>query len=212
MTSGNITVIKTSGNIRKSHARHSNVLFHRVWIEYEKCSGDTDNKDFVNMIDIHFRWEQITYVMPFQNVSTTKQAHEWRLMYRLKEGMEYHHHIKVGESNLHQAGYGLFADRTFHCGDLISVYIGDVVRTNQSHRSAYAIEFKGIGDIDAKFRISDGAKLFLGCHFVNDKSYENCITDNRKKYNSKFEDLSLISTSILRKNTEILVDYNIQNK
>ena len=80
-----------------------------------------------------------------------------------------------------QAGYGLFADRTFYCDDVISVYIGDVVRTNKSHRSSYEMEFKGIGDIDAKSGIRDGEKLFLGCHFANDKPYENFITDSRKK-------------------------------
>ena len=171
----------TSPKKKRSHAQESNLLFEKVLSEYEKGSGEIDNKQFVYMIHNHFRWEQISYVMPFHNVSTTVAAHEWRLMYRLNEGMEYHHHLKVAESTLDKAGYGLFSDRTFNCDDVISVYIGDVVRSNKSHRSEYAIEFKGIGSIDAKSGISDEAKLFVGCHFVNDKTYENCITDNRKK-------------------------------
>ena len=52
--------------------------------------------------------------------------------------------------------------------------------------------------------------LFLGFHLVNDRSYKGEVNDKRKKNNAKFDDLMLIATSQMKKDTEILADYNLQ--
>ena len=61
--------------------------------------------------------------------------------------------------------------------------------------------------IDAKMGIvNDYTKLLLGFHFANDRSYGEGNYEKRKKYNAKF------STNNIRKDTDILVDYNLQYK
>ena len=149
--------------------------------------------------------------MPFDNMNVLAPGKEWRLMYRKNEGMEYHNHLKVKKSTLKTAGYGLFADRTFCHNDIISVYLGDNMRST-INPSPYAMDFSGLGTIDAKAGIMDNSHLLLGCHFVNDKNYGPVSIDKRKKYNAQFDDLFLVATSNIRRHTEILVEYNTQYK
>ena len=99
----------------------------------------------------------------------------------------------------------------FFAGDIISVYLGVNVR-RKSNLSQYAMDFSVLGSLDAKAGIRNEANLFLGCHFVNDRTYMDTNCDKSKKYNAKFVDLFLVVTSNIKKNTEILADYNIQYK
>ena len=196
---------------KHTHAQQSNDIFEKVSEEFERGSGDIHNNDLQKNIEYHFHWEQISYVMPFDKMNVISTGKEWRLMYSTHESMEYHNHLKVKKSTLKTAGYGLFADRTFFHNDIISVYLGDNMRSTINH-SPYAMDFSVLGTIDAKAGIMDDAHLFLGCHFVNDKHYGSVSIDKRKKYNAKFDDLFLVATRNIRRHTEILVDYNTQYK
>lgn len=106
-------------------------------------------------------------------------------------------------SGVDKVGYGLYVDWTFNYGDIISVYMG------HKNTSVYYMHFSDTDVINAKMGFENGVLLFLGCHLVNDRIFEGKVHDQRKKYYAKFDDLKLIATSQMKKNTEILVDCNI---
>ena len=85
--------------------------------------------------------------------------------------MEFHNHIKVKVSTISNGGYGLFADRTFIPGDIISVYLGHKEDITRKTTSQYAMYYSSVEHIDAKMGVADEAKLFLGCHLENDKCF-----------------------------------------
>ena len=108
-----------------------------------------------------------------------------------------------------EGGYGLFADKTFFPGDIISIYIG-YKKIRDKHSSVYSMEYSKTEIIDTKVGIINESVLYLGCHFANDRSYRGDIQDRRKKYNAKFVDFKLQATSNMKKDKEILVDDNLQ--
>ena len=131
------------------------------------------------------------------------------LIDRVNEEMEFRNHITVKVSTIRNGGYGLYADRTFIPGDIISVYLGHKEDIN-TETSPYAMDYSSVETIDAKTGVVDEGKLFLGCHLVNDKCLMDGKYDKRKHYNAKFVDLLLVATSHIRKHTELLVDYNLK--
>lgn len=195
----------------KTHAQQSNDIFQNVSDEFEIRSGDLHNDKLKHIIDHHFHWEKISYVMPFDKMNVLAPSKEWRLMYHTHEGMEYHNHLKVKNSTLKTEGYGIFSDRKFCHNDIISVYLGDNMRST-INTSLYEMDFLGLGTIYPNDGIMDNSHLLLGCHFVTDMHYGSVSIDKRKKCNAKFDDLFIVSTSNIWRHTYILVDYNTQYK
>ena len=66
---------------RMSHAHDSNEIFGKVCDEYEAVLGDIGNHEVQELINHHFRWEQISYVTPLQPLNVKSPSEEWRLMY-----------------------------------------------------------------------------------------------------------------------------------
>lgn len=194
-----------------THAAHSNVIFQEVGCKFEESLGDINSEDLRELITKHFRWEQISYTLPFDGIIMLSKGSERRLLFRSNHNGEYLHHLKIHKSTMKKAGDGLFADKTFVIGDVISVYLGENV-LSCNNVSPYAMDFSGLGVIDAKSDVMDGAMLLLGCHFANDLNLSGSSVDKRKNYNAQFDDLCLVATSNIRRHTEILVHYNIQIK
>ena len=70
--------------------------------------------------------------------------------------------LKVTQSTIPDAGAGLFSNRTFKKGQIITVYCGKV---SKKEPSDYAVEYKG-RIIDPK---RDGEiPMYWGAHFAND--------------------------------------------
>ena len=100
------------GNGIKAHSNNPNDILKKASEVFEEESGDVGNNRLIELISNHFRWEQITFVNPFDQLSVRSCGKVWRLMYCTSGGMEYHNHLMVKESTLEQAGFGLFADKT----------------------------------------------------------------------------------------------------
>ena len=144
---------------------------------------------------------------PLDQLIVSDECTEWRLKYRESDGSNYHNHLVVKESTIKGSGHGLFADRTFIAGDILTVYLGNLVRRNKSN-SSYKLDFSPIGVIDAVCGIQENAVLYLGGHFSNDICHLGVVSDKRKRYNSKFDGVYIVSTKEIKKGTEIFVDYN----
>ena len=117
---------------QKTHAEESDNMFQQVSEWFEEVEVDIKDAELNRIINMYFLWEQVSFVKPFDNMSEMTVGKEWRLMYRTQDGLEYHSHLKVKESSLEEAGHGLFADRTFYAGDIISVYVGANVRSKRN--------------------------------------------------------------------------------
>ena len=130
---------------------------------------------------------------------------------------EFHKWFTVKESVLPKKhydsteGYGLFAERHFYQGDVISLYLGKKV--SSMFESDYCMDYqtaKGIVRIATAGGFPKSVKMYLGTHMINDINWnakgETVRTDC---YNVSFQtNLGLMAIKDIKPGEELYVDYN----
>ena len=137
---------------------------------------------------------------------------------------EFHKWVSVKKSNLVaneldlSGGYGLFAERHFRAGNIISIYLGKYA--NPDYESDYCMDQK-ISSTTTKRIYTDGGYprnpiLYLGAHMLNDFNWskERTAADwDDSRYNVSFNaDLGLTMIKDVEPGDELLVCYNYDNK
>ena len=77
---------------------------------------------------------------PFDKLIMDELATEWRLKYRQYVDSSINNHVVVKQSTIKAAGNGLFSDRIFVSGDIITIYLGKCVRSRKT-TTAYKLDF-----------------------------------------------------------------------
>ena len=75
-TSENPSITKDTFQGLKTHANEMNQLFHEISDDYEGAGGEMTDK-LIQKINNHFRWEQISFVMPFDKMREITEGKEW---------------------------------------------------------------------------------------------------------------------------------------
>ena len=74
--------------------------------------------------------------------------------------------VSVKTSTIEDAGWGLFAEREFKTGQIISIYLGNRAAYDKTPNNEYAIRLNSDVLIHSKKNM-----LYLGCHLANDLNY-----------------------------------------
>ena len=142
-------------------------------------------------------------------------------------GTEWHKWLTVKPSLIPNAGYGLFAERKFQVGDILSVYLGSTkseMIDGKYHKkidpSDYKLEITlPESNIDMQLDIvgggfPDNKVMYLGAHMFNDPMF--CIHDDDRdelQYNVKIaHDLTIVAEKEIDIGDEIYGNYNYPDK
>ena len=128
---------------------------------------------------------------------------------------EFHKWVSVKKSNIVDGGYGLFAERDFEPGDLLTIYLGEYIDPNKKsdyYSIDYEVSPKKIVRLSSLGGYPKQDKLYLGVHMMNDvnwgKKYED-VDRNSGDYNVRFNhDLSVEAIRVIEAGEELMVDYN----
>ena len=205
-TTMNNVDVTSGGLLRKSGASKSNTLLGEVGHNFEHHGGLLSDK-LIELLTLNFRWEMVRNVAPLAAMKLNEIPNHWKLQYRICDKSKFHNHLYVKESGMKGAGYGVFADRYFVEGDIITVYLGKVVRNKRS-KTTYKYDFGELGAIDPGKGMMDGQCLYLGAHFINDICHKGVYKDTRKKYNATFSEIYIVESNQIHRDTEIFVEYN----
>ena len=152
-----------------------------AYINAEYCM----NEEVRNIMDGSFAWVKSYHVSPFDTTETNNHEMtqvQWTLYAKLRE--DHHqskriyssaniHLLSVKASCLEGGGLGCFAEKTYHSGDLITLYMGD--RINISPDAKHC-DFPHVLSVTSKISVNPGAsgkKLLLGGHKCNDTKMES---------------------------------------
>ena len=190
-----MTKKRKSSNKTPENQILNDVMLNLFYIT-EENSGDVTKEGIKNYLDQYFRWEQVSYVKPMQKLKASNgllENDEWRLTVRLNEKHNlYRPFLKIKTSTIHNAGYGLFSDKTFMEGDYIGVYLG-FKKKKTDNLTPYSFTFdtqcKPHEFLDPEKGIKHGALLFLGCHMINDKIHLGFKEDKRKNGMPNLKDI-----------------------
>ncbi len=126
------------------------------------------------------------------------------------DGIDY---VSTQESNISDAGIGLFAEKSFKKDEIIGVYFGEYVEdTKNGSESGYQFLHMDVPLLD-----DGGQERYFGCHFINDPEWkEKSTMKNRaSKRNKKMKrnaylgnDYKLIASKEIKKGEEIFISYN----
>ena len=123
--------------------------------------------------------------------------------------------ISIRKSTVGGDNYGVFAERSFRKGQIVTFMYTFDKRAKEKVNNAYGLM------IGKHFTYADPKKLQLGAHFMNDLQH-NCkgpeevlkmITAQSQRNNQcKFEGASITYkfNSLSKKNQELFVSYNLQ--
>ena len=128
---------------------------------------------------------------------------------------EYHLWITIKKSGVpcnsddKSEGYGLFAERKFYEGDIISIYLGEYVKDVPIND--YALDQILVGGEKRRLQVAGGFPaykvMYLGAHMANDSNWE--LKKNINPYNVSFNPtLGLEVIAEIKKGDELFVDYN----
>jgi hypothetical protein len=115
--------------------------------------------------------------------------------------------LYIMRSTIPNAGFGLYADKPFRKGGVISVYNGRVVPEEEAGKHTHSMVTSTGETVDGRFAWEDGDPL---------TSYANTLTASNKKtlnlrINSAFRDtgrdIELVATANIPMDAEIFVDY-----
>ena len=190
-----MTKKRKSSNKTPENQILNDVIWKLFNLTEEKC-GDVTKEGIKNHLTLYFRWEQVSYVKPMQKLKVSNgglENDEWRLTVRLNEKHNFYRpFLKIKTSTIHNAGYGLFSDKTFMEGDYIGVYLGFKKKKTDTltpYSLTYDTQCKPPELLDPEKGIKHGALLFLGCHMINDKCHLGFKEDKRKNGMPNFKDV-----------------------
>ena len=156
-------------------------------------------------------WKVNPYIMRRQiNLDQKIGSNTWELTMKInKHGHSFSDWLTVKQSEIPNAGLGLFASRRFNPGDVIGVFMGEKATVKPGKFMPYQLM-----DIDAsKGQITNQTKnidisnLGMGIHFANDPFLSN-TNNNHHKINCSFHsDKLLICQRRIEKDKELFVNY-----
>lgn len=188
---------------------------------FDACvASRTNRKEQARLVGRFFRWQKIYTVGDTLTDSTDDEdsshmhfALQLNVRYAKKADPLWIDWLIVKQSTLdmdEERPYGLFADRLFHPGDTIGVYMG--ARTNNSSTKKGKHHYVMEGVADAKGGVNSGQPALLGMHFINDPNYyvtsDNIEAMNMASYNAQVSSDGVVTARhAIPRGREIFVDY-----
>ena len=179
-----------------------------------------------NYIRKHFQWELIHPIMDpicsiFQDLVSNPSVNltdysYWTLSviprYENTDLAQYSRRkirmFSIRRSGVDDGGFGMFAEKTFQDGDIISVYMGCLKELNLHQNKRFNLRL----DTQKMLSIPEpGNKKFLGAHKANDKYHKDSKTDERARNNALFEGIFLKARTKILIGKEITVSYDPAN-
>ena len=133
---------------------------------FEDEGANVESPKVIDLLDDHFEWCKVGFNKPTQKRSLHSIPYEFKLIYRKSKHLNSRPHLIVKKSTIPKIGYGLFADRTFSEGDVISVYLGEK-KNMYICSNKYTMYYSSIEGIDAGGSIKENDIIYLGAHFAN---------------------------------------------
>lgn len=200
---------------------------------YITCGYDYKDPKFIEQMDRYVRWNEIIPRSAFgvnkiqDDASLVLEVFPKSIGKKYKSGNQNQQHngtclLSIRKSRLNEdAGYGLFAMNSIPKGVNISFYIGALktfMEVNKPKHKGYLLELRGLGKTPTRYltpkfptnSVFHGSS-FLGAQYINDKSLggDGKSQDGRINYNAEFRGIFVMSTMVIRKGSEILVNYNL---
>ena len=129
-------------------------------------------------------------------------------------GTELHKQVTVKPSVLQDTGYGLFAERKFLVGDIVSIYLWNVL--TKFRESQYKLEciipvskeFMTLDLEDGGF--SSNKLMYLGAHMLNDLQLTTSKdVKDKDEFNAKIaHNLALVAEKVINIGDELYANYN----
>ena len=154
--------------------------------------------------------------------TTLNEPEEVTMYYRPTE-TELHKWMTVKKSDVEKhegdktEGYGVFAERNFREGDLVSIYLGHYIESSTGS-NVYSLQQK-ISETEKKIITTSGGfpgvrKMYLDAHMMNDYYWSinrPAAEDKEFKNNVQFApELAVVARRKITKGEEIFVNYNIE--
>ena len=193
---------KVDQNHRDKELKALKAMFHN-----RKEPEEGDEYNFCMQYIHHIKAENTTIQPKLLNARMIKTV------FKL-DGIDY---VSTQESNINDAGIGLFAEKTFRKEEIIGVYFGDYVADIENgSKSGYQFLHMDVPILP------DGAQeRYFGCHFVNDPTFNgvskkknpNSKRNKKMKINAYLgNDYKLIASKEIKKGDEIFISYNFSTE
>lgn len=161
------------------------------------------------MINDKFEWEASSIMSPFLTVTTSPASiNKWILFGKCRTDVHKSAScgkkkiVYIADSQLDDAGQGLFAGRVFLIGSIITVYLGE----NRGKGERKCNEGIYVMTVNAKTWVEPAKDmLLLGGHKCN--NIEICSEETALKNNAKFVGIYLIATKKILEGQEIFASY-----
>ena len=128
-----------------------------------------------------------------------------------------HKWVSIRKSKLVDSGFGLFTETSFKKGDIITVFVGNLItgpKPNSDRYVSYTKKDSMVVHLDTRRR--DITCPFFAAHFANDPSWGKTPEEiaamtkarNAKGWNAKIvKNMRIEATQDIRKNVEIYLKY-----
>ena len=128
-----------------------------------------------------------------------------------------HKWVSIRKSKLADSGFGLFTERSFKEGDIITVLMGNLIngpKRNSDRYVSYTKKDSTVVHLDTRRR--DVTCPFFAAHFANDPSWGKTPEEiaamtrarNAKGWNANIvKNMRIVATQDIRKNVEIYLKY-----
>ena len=127
--------------------------------------------------------------------------------------------VSIRKSKLADSGFGLFTETSFKKGDIITVFVGNLIngpKPNSDRYVSYTKKDSTVVHLDTRRR--DVTCPFFAAHFANDPSWGKTPEEiaamtrarNTKGWNAQIQkDMRIVAMQDIRKNVEICLKYRL---
>ena len=125
--------------------------------------------------------------------------------------------VSVRKSQFEDSGYGLFTEKSFKIGDIITVFVGVLSPSSSRHGDRFISFKKNNGQIvHINTMKNDAQRLYFGAHYANDPCFgmsaeaiaKISSARNVQGYNAVINDnMCIVATKFIRKNVEVRLMY-----
>lgn len=141
---------------------------------------------------------------PSRMEDLTLVATEFRIFFKNPDGNEMIHLVDIKQSTIPDAGYGVFAAKSFVENEIIGAYVGALTKRDKVQNNVYCMLYDADPNLVIQANgVNQSCPAYFAAHMVN---------DDKDRLNSVIEsDYNWITKRAIYIGEEIFIDYNLDD-